>query len=172
MSPSRICLRASLTGLGLAAVLSAPVAMAQTPGGTAADVPPSADTSAISRRDTGIDDSGKYAREVQACLSGQTQQARDTCLEEARNAQAAQRRGELGHAGENYTANATARCQPLTGEFRAACEARVMGFGSSSGSVAGGGVLREVEIVVLPPGADRVRVEPKTANPVVLVPAR
>ncbi|MDB5881179.1 MAG: hypothetical protein JWP43_1057, partial [Ramlibacter sp.] len=36
----------------------------------------------------------------------------------------------------------------------------------------GGGVLREVETVVLPPGASSVTIEPKTADPVVLVPVR
>lgn len=169
MTAFRICLRSRLFAFGLTAVLALPVA-AQAPSGNA-DIEPSADRSSIYRRDTGIDDSGNYSREVQACLSGRTQQARDTCLEEARNARAAQRRGELGKGGENLMANAMARCQPLSGEFRAACEARVMGFGNASGSVAGGGLLREVEIVVVPPGTDRVRIEPQTSNPVVLVPS-
>jgi hypothetical protein len=58
------------------------------------------------------------------------------------------------------------------GEDKAACQARLMGYGSTSGSVAGGGVLREVETVVLPRGASSVTIEPKTADPVVLVPSR
>jgi hypothetical protein len=37
--------------------------------------------------------------------------------------------------------------------------------------VAGGGVLREVETVVLPEGERSVTIEPKTDDPVVLVPA-
>ena len=65
-----------------------------------------------------------------------------------------------------------ARCEPLAGEDKAACEARVMGYGSTSGSVAGGGVLREVETVVMPPGAEQITIEPKTSDPVVLVPVR
>ena len=44
------------------------------------------------------------------------------------------------------------RCDPLGGEEKAACQARALGYGNTSGSVAGGGVLREVETVVLPPG--------------------
>ena len=43
-------------------------------------------------------------------------------------------------------------------------------LGSTLTSLAPGGVLREVETVVLPPGASEVKVEPKTSDPVVLVP--
>jgi hypothetical protein len=48
----------------------------------------------------------------------------------------------------------------------------VLGYGNTSGSVAGGGVLREVETVVLPAGSGSVTIEPKTADPVVLVPSK
>lgn len=152
----------------LAAALVASAGAVQAQG---SDIAPSADTSSIYRRDTGIDSSGDYRQEVRSCLSGHTQQARETCLEEARNAHAAQQRGQLAKAGENYTANALARCEPLMGEYRVACEARVMGFGSTSGNVAGGGLLREVETVVLPLGAEHVRIDARTPNPVLLVPA-
>lgn len=168
MTAFRIYFRSSIVAVGLTAVLAVPAA-AQV--GRTTEIEPSAEKSSIYRRDTGINDSGNSSQEVQACLSGRTQQARETCLEEARNARAAQRRGELSTGNENFMANAMARCQPLSGEYRAACEARVMGFGTASGSVAGGGLLREVETVVVPPGADRVRIEPQTANPVLLVPS-
>ena len=121
--------------------------------------------------DTGIDASGNYEREVQACMSGQTQEARDTCLREARNARADKQKRDLDAAGgKDLGANAMARCEPLSGEDKAACQARVLGYGEKSGSVAGGGVLREVETVVVPPGQTEVTIEPKTPNPVVLVP--
>lgn len=122
--------------------------------------------------DTGIDTSGNYRQEVQACMNGQTQEARDTCLREARNAHAAKQERKLDSAGNDLGANALARCQPLSGEDKAACQARVLGYGETSGSVAGGGVLREVETVVVPPGQTQVTIEPKTPNPVVLVPAQ
>lgn len=118
--------------------------------------------------DTGIDTSGNYDKEVQACMSGQTQEARDTCLREARNARADKQKLDSGRSDLN--ANAMARCEPLSGEDKAACQARVLGYGEKSGSVAGGGVLREVETVVVPPGQTEVTIEPKTPNPVVLVP--
>jgi hypothetical protein len=132
-------------------------------------VPPSADLPAITRRNTNIDDSGLYRREVSDCLTGRSQQAKQTCLTEARNAQAARKRGKLTSSHPDYTANALARCRPFTGENRVACEARVMGFGGSSGSVAGGGMLRWVETVVVPAGKDQVRFTARTAEPVVVI---
>lgn len=120
---------------------------------------------------TGIDNSGSYERERAACLSGATPQAQDTCLREAANAQADKRKGELQTQGQDQlTANAMRRCDALGGEDHAACTARVLGYGNQSGSVGGGGVIREVETVVVPPGQTEVTIEPKTENPVLVVP--
>ena len=146
--------RKSLVSYGVAALFAMTAATAQVASGT-----------------TGIDASGSYQHEVNACMTGQTQQDRDTCLREARNARADKQRGVLDNAGAQFQANATARCDALAGEDKAACHARLLGYGERTGSVAGGGVLREVETVVLPPGATSVTIEPKTADPVVLVPS-
>jgi hypothetical protein len=147
--------RKSLVSFGIAALLAVGAATAQVASGT-----------------TGIDASGSYQHEVQSCMSGKTQQDQATCLREARNAQADKRRGVLDNANGTFEANAAARCEVLSGEDKAACQARVMGYGSTTGSVAAGGVLREVETVVLPPGASSVTIEPKTADPVVVVPTQ
>lgn len=147
--------RKSLLSFGVAALLAVTAATAQVATGT-----------------TGIDASGSFQQEVNACMTGKTQQDQATCLREARNAQADKKRGVLDNAGAQFDANAKARCEVLAGEDKAACEARLMGYGSTSGSVAAGGVLREVETVVLPAGQSSVTIEPKTADPVVLVPAR
>jgi len=146
--------RQGLVSFGVAALLAVTAATAQVTAGP-----------------TAIDASGQYEKEVQACLSGQTQQDRETCLREARNAQAEKKRGALDSAGAQFNANKVARCEPLAGEEKAACHARMMGYGNTSGSVAGGGLLREVETVVLPPGESSVTIEPKTDEPVVLVPS-
>ena len=146
--------RKSLVSFGVAALLAMTAATAQVATGT-----------------TGIDASGSYQQEVNACMTGKTQQDRDTCLKEARNAQADKKRGVLENAGAKFESNASARCDVLTGEDKAACQARVMGYGNTTGSVAGGGLLREVETVVMPAGSGTVTIEPKTADPVVLVPA-
>ena len=148
--------RKSLLSFGVVALLAVTAATAQVATGT-----------------TGIDASGSYQQEVNACMTGKTQQDQATCLREARNAQADKKRGALDNdAAGNLKANAVARCNALGGEEKAACQARMMGLGSASGSVAGGGVLREVETVVLPAGQSSVTIEPKTADPVVLVPSR
>lgn len=120
---------------------------------------------------TGIDNSGSYTRERAACLNGATPQAQETCLREAANAQSDKRKGELQTQGQDQlTANAMRRCDALGGEDHAACTARVLGYGNQSGSVGGGGVIREVETVVVPPGQTEVTIEPKTDNPVLVVP--
>jgi hypothetical protein len=120
---------------------------------------------------TGIDSSGSYERERAACLSGATPQAQETCLREAANAQAERRKGDLQTKGrDELVDNAMRRCDALGGEDHAACTARVLGYGNQSGSVGGGGVIREVETVVVPPGQTEVTIEPKTDNPVLVVP--
>jgi hypothetical protein len=119
-----------------------------------------------------LDTSGNYQAEVRACMAGKTGEDQATCLKEARNAQADKKRGVLDNANGQFEANARARCNALAGEDRSACEARMMGYGNVSGSVAGGGVLREVETVVMPAGQGSVTVQPKTQDPVVLVPTK
>lgn len=153
-APDNARSRKSLVSFGVAALLAVTAATAQ-----------------VASETTGIDASGAYQQEVNACKTGKTQQDRDTCLKEARNAQADKKRGLLNNAGATFEANAKARCEVLMGEEKAACQARVMGFGSTSGSVAGGGVLREVETVVMPEGASSVTIEPQTSDPVVVVPS-
>lgn len=143
--------RKSLVSFGVAALLAVGAATAQV-------------------ATTGIDASGSYQSEVQACMSGNTQQDRETCLKEARNASAEKKRGRLETYGM-HEEHAKARCDVhQVAEDRAACEARVLGMGSSEGSVAAGGMIREVETVILPEGQSSVTIEPKTENPVVLTP--
>lgn len=155
---------------GLATFATSGVVLAQLPA-SGNNVAPSGELPAITRRQTSIDRSGDYRSEVQSCLSSEPQRARENCLKEARHAQAARRKGELAHPGEDYMANALARCEPFSGEERASCEARVLGFGNASGSVAGGGLLRWVETVVLPRSEEQVSFVPKTPEPVVVIPS-
>lgn len=147
----------ALAGMGLSLLMVSGVAMAQVP--------------ITATGTTGIDASGNVQKEREACMVGRTQQDQATCLREANNAAAEKRSGKLDNSGAQFEANARLRCEVLTGEDRTACEARVMGYGSTQGSVAGGGVIREVETVVVPAGATSVRIEPKTNAPVLIVPA-
>lgn len=147
--------RKSMASFGLAALLAVTAATAQVASGT-----------------TGIDATGSFQSEMEACKSGRTQQDQATCMKEARNAQADKKRGVLDNAGAQFDSNAAARCDVLSGEEKAACQARVLGYGNTTGSVAAGGVLREVETVVMPQGSGNVTIQPKTADPVVLVPTK
>jgi len=73
-------------------------------------------------------------------------QDRNACLREAGAARHEARRGGLTSAAPiNYEQNALARCTLQPPADRAACEARVLGTGTTSvdGSVMGGGLIRE-----------------------------
>ena len=121
---------------------------------------------------TGIDASGNATSEMAACKNGSTQQSRETCMTEVRNANAAKRAGKLDNAGGEFKANAMMRCNTFKGEDKLACESRVTGLGTAQGSVAGGGVITEVEIVVLPATPQNTNVQPQTkSDTIILIPA-
>ena len=117
--------------------------------GLAALLAMSAATAQVAPLDTtGLDASGKAKNELAACNSGKTQQDRDACLKEVRNANAEKRAGILRNGGD-YAANAMQRCEVFKeSEDLAACRARVEAQVQLEGSVAGGGVLRQQETVV------------------------
>jgi hypothetical protein len=143
--------RKSLMSFGVAALLAVGAATAQVA--------------------TGIDATGSFQSEMQACMSGDTQQSREDCMKEARNARAEKQRGQLETYGA-HDSHAIARCEVhQVGEDRAACQARILGMGETSGSVAGGGLIRQSETVILPAGQHSVTVVPQTSDPIVLVPS-
>jgi hypothetical protein len=92
------------------------------------------------------DAQSNYQKERANCLNGRSNEDRATCLKEAGAAFDAAKRGQLNNNGAQYQKNAMLRCQALEGENRRACELRMQGDGSTSGSVAAGGVLRELTI--------------------------
>jgi len=100
--------------------------------------------------DTGIDTSGNYQRERGWCMVNTSGEERVACLKGSGAAQAEKRRGTLDKSGADYGANAMRRCDVFAGDDRDACKARVMGAGSTSGSVQGGGTIKQVETVVVP----------------------
>ncbi len=103
----------------------------------------------------------RYRRESAVCTSGQSNQSRADCLREARSAYAEARRGKLGEGLPADAANVTARCRPLPADDRRDCQARMHGQGTQSGSVASGGVFREL-----------VTIEPATPLTTIVVPSR
>ena len=126
-------------------------------------------TAQIASGTTGIDATGNAASELAACNNGTTQQSRETCMTEVRNANAAKRAGKIDNAGGQFGANALQRCNVLQGEEKIACEARVAGFGSPQGSVSGGGVITQVETVVIPTGPEVINIQPQTSSDTIIV---
>jgi hypothetical protein len=93
-----------------------------------------------------------YQSDRADCLAGRTQQDQKTCLYEAVSARDAARKGLLTTEPQQVLSdNARLRCQAQTaGPDRLACERMADGAGTVSGSVAGGGELRELTTVVPP----------------------
>ena len=92
----------------------------------------------------------QYLQDRAACLSGKSGEDQKTCLREAGAAQQAAKRGQLAVEGAaDYERNRFARCEvhkdPAERDY---CERRMRGEGTTSGSVAGGGILRELVVTV------------------------
>ena len=85
----------------------------------------------------------RFKQEMADCVSGNTGQDKDSCMREARSALAEVRRGVPDRPGK-LEADTRQRCEVHQGEQRDACEARMRGQGSATGSVEGGGILREI----------------------------
>lgn len=126
-------------------------------------------TAQIAAGTTGIDATGNAKSEMAACNNGKTQQDRATCMTEVKNANAAKRAGNVDNAGGQFEANAMQRCSVLPSQDKIACEARVAGYGNPQGSVAGGGVITEIETVEVPNNPGPIRIQPQTKSDTILV---
>ena len=95
----------------------------------------------------------QYQEDRALCMSGKSGQDRATCLREAGAALQAARRGQLEDSQAAYEKNSLLRCTYLPAADRTDCERRMRGEGTTSGSVAGGGIYREIRTVVPAPEA-------------------
>ena len=94
----------------------------------------------------------RFEQEHAACLSGNSPQVRPTCLREASAARAEARADTRKDGRGNtqtvdaarYAGNQLRRCEALPADDRTACVARMQGQGTTTGSVAGGGIYREL----------------------------
>lgn len=96
----------------------------------------------------------RFKQEMADCVSGNTSQDKDSCMHEARAALAEVKRGVWGRPEKTEAkseAAARQRCEVHQGQQRNACEARMRGEGNVSGSVEGGGILREITTPVPAP---------------------
>ena len=112
----------------------------------------------------------RYLQERAMCDSGQSHQDRATCLREAGAAYDQARRGGLDDGRAQYQLNALVRCNALPPEERDACRARMQGQGVTRGSVAEGGIYRELVIREVPsedgsrPASGMSQGEPRTQS--------
>ena len=96
-------------------------------------------------------DSGAHQRylDERAKCDGPKVEDKKACLREAGAAQDEARKGTLGKENTEFEKNAVARCgYHKIAEDRAYCERRMRGEGTVSGSVEGGGLLRELTVIV------------------------
>jgi hypothetical protein len=98
------------------------------------------------------DQNATIQKERADCMNGNSQQDRTTCMREAGAAKQEAQRGNLRDSGD-YQANASKRCAALPAAEKADCERRSSGEGSVSGSVGGGGVVREL-VTPVPAGQE------------------
>ena len=123
-----------------AAVLMLMLALAAAPAWSATKVAPMSEEDAM------------FQKERAVCLTGQSNQDRATCMDEAVSARSAARAGRLeSESARTLAANAMRRCkaQPK-GDDRAACESKVRGEGQVSGTAAAGGVLKTMTTIEQP----------------------
>jgi hypothetical protein len=92
------------------------------------------------------DANARYQAERATCMNGQSNQARETCLKEAGAALQESRRGRLSDDQAADHQNALLRCNALPVDDRDACQRRIEGEGTTSGSVLQGGLLRELTV--------------------------
>ena len=93
----------------------------------------------------------RYKQDLAECEAQQATQDLAACRLEARNALAEAKRNLLSETTANlFEKNQFKRCRVFKGDDREACEARVRGDGSNTGSVQSGGILREVVRPVVP----------------------
>lgn len=107
-------------------------------------------SAAASAQTAAPDARARYEQEREKCMTNNTQDSLATCLREANNALDASRKGDLSNPGPAANDNATQRCSafPTVAE-QTECMRRVQT--PVSGSVSGGGVLRESTTTTIVP---------------------
>jgi hypothetical protein len=110
----------------------------------------------------------QYLHQRALCATQRPAAERDDCLSEASTAYAATQPSLPGDDADSLLRNRLRRCEPLRGADQLDCQARMRGEGTVSGSVAGGGIYRELVTVV--PGEPAVAPPTPAAEPVPLKP--
>jgi len=86
----------------------------------------------------------RYQRDAAICLSSRYTGDKDECLSEASTARAGREPATIDLDPGRYARNVLKRCEPLPQDDRLDCIARMQGRGTTTGSVASGGIYREM----------------------------
>jgi hypothetical protein len=86
----------------------------------------------------------RYLRDSALCMSAKYKGDRDECLSEASTARSMALPSPVDVDPGRYARNALKRCEPLPESDRRDCVARMQGQGTTTGTVAGGGIYREL----------------------------
>ena len=86
----------------------------------------------------------RYQSDAAVCLSSRYKGDKNECMSEASTARASREPVTIDPDPGRYARNALKRCEPLQEPDRSDCVARMQGQGTTSGSVAGGGIYREL----------------------------
>ncbi len=94
----------------------------------------------------------RYEQEKDACLKGESNQSRDTCLREAGAARQQAKLGTLTTPGpDQLQRNRESRCNVHeSAADREYCLRRMRGEGTQTGSAQSGGISRELTVIVKP----------------------
>lgn len=91
-----------------------------------------------------LDIQARYQRDSALCMSARYVGDRDECLSEASTARSMALPAQVDPDPGRYARNALKRCEPLPEPDRRDCVARMQGQGTTRGTVAGGGIYREL----------------------------
>jgi hypothetical protein len=92
------------------------------------------------------DANASYQADRTVCNSGQSNQDRATCLKEAGAARQESKMGHLNNDSAAQKENASIRCNALPADDRDACQRRMNGEGTTTGSAPEGGIARELVV--------------------------
>ena len=109
----------------------------------------------------------RYQQDRANCMAGKTAESQKTCLKEAGAALQASRQHDLKTASpEQIAANERKRCEALAGDDKKDCLKRAADMDTTvSGSVAGGGDLKETITVVPGTPGTPADIHPETMPP-------
>ena len=104
------------------------------------------DSAFAAKQSSASESQRRFLQESGLCMKMRNLDERANCLSEASTRRAAYLPTPAEEAPDVLMRNALRRCEPLPDVERSDCVARIQGHGTASGSVAAGGIYRELVI--------------------------